>query len=125
MADSETSEEAKKAFDAGNCVKQVADHVGAIIHYTTGLETVSSVVLRSALYVNRSTSLVQLECYKETLSDCEECAKIRPNWSKTYECQAAALQGLGRITETDATSRLTACLTLIKQDPKNEIRRIS
>ena len=124
MADSEESEEAKKAFDAGNCAKQAADHVGAIRHYTTGLETASSVVLRSALYVNRSTSLAQLARYKEALSDCEECAKIRPSWSKTYECQAAALQGLGRIAEADATSRLAACLALIKQDPKNETRRI-
>ena len=81
-------------------------------------------VLRSALYVNRSTSLAQLARYKEALSDCEECAKIRPSWSKTYECQAAALQGLGRSAEADATSRLAACLALIKQDPKNETRRI-
>jgi hypothetical protein len=124
MADSEVSEEAKKAFEAGNCAKQAADHVGAISHYTTGLETASSVVLRSALYVNRSTSLAQLARYKEALLDCEECAKIRPSWSKTYECQAAALQGLGRLAEADATSRLAACLALIKQDPKNETTRI-
>ena len=57
------SEEAKHAFDAGNSAKQAADYVGAIIHYTAGLETATSVVLRSALYVNRSRTLAQLGRY--------------------------------------------------------------
>jgi hypothetical protein len=48
--------------------------------------------------------------------------------SKTYECQAASLQGplkgLGRSAEADATLRLAAALTVLKQDPKNEDSKI-
>jgi hypothetical protein len=41
------SDEAKKAFQAGNAAKQSADHIAAVTHYSTGLETATSIELRS------------------------------------------------------------------------------
>ena len=73
----------------------------------------------AALYVNRGITFASLGRYKEALADGEACAQIRPSWAKTYECQAAAMRGLGRDEEAQASTRLAEALAILKQDPKN------
>ena len=113
-------ERAKASFEAGNVARQANDHLAALEAYTAGIETARSVELRSALHVNRGVTLTALGRYQEALADSESCAKIRPSWSRTYECYAAALHGLGRPQEADATMKLAEALKTLKQDPKNE-----
>jgi len=113
-------EEATQAFAAGNAAKQGDDHVLAIEWYTKGLEIAASVELKSALYVNRGFTYTVVGRYAEALHDGEECAFIRPSWARTYECQASALHGMGRVEEGDGATRLAEALALLKQDPKNQ-----
>ena len=115
--------QAREAFREGNAAKQAADHAGALAQYTKGLETARSIELQSALRVNRGVTLVMLGRHAEALADSEQCAKIRPSWSKTYELQASALLALGRTQEADAASRLATALALLKQDPKNSAQK--
>ena len=113
-------EHAKSFFDSGNVARQANDHLAALQAYTSGIETARSVELRSALHVNRGVTLAALGRYEEALSDSEACAKVRPSWSRTYECYATALEGLGRHQEAEATSRLADALKTLKQDSKND-----
>jgi tetratricopeptide (TPR) repeat protein len=113
-------ERAKASFDAGNAARQANDLPAALEAYTAGIETARSVELRSALHVNRGVTLAALGQYQEALADSESCAKIRPSWSRTYECYATALHGLGRSQEADVAMKLAEALKTLKQDPKNE-----
>lgn len=79
----------------------------------------SRICRSAALFVNRGITLASLGRYDEALADGESCAKIRPSWAKTYECQAAAMRGLGREQEAEASTRLAEALAILKQDPKN------
>jgi len=92
----------------------------AIEWYTKGLEIATSVELKSALYVNRGFTYTVVGRYAEALHDGEECALIRPSWARTYECQASALHGMGRVEEGDGATRLAEALAVLKQDPKNQ-----
>jgi len=111
--------QATQAFAAGNAAKQAGDHLGALAQYSAGLDSVRSVELRSALLANRSLTLATLGRYEEALADGLACAEIRPSWSRTFECQASALHGLGHTQEADASARLAAALAVLKKDPKN------
>jgi tetratricopeptide (TPR) repeat protein len=113
------SEQAEQAFAAGNVAKQAGNLLGALAEYSAGLESALSVELRSALLVNRSITLATLGRFEEALADGLACAELRPSWSRTYECQAAALHGLGHMQEADASARLAAALAVLKKDPKN------
>jgi stress-induced-phosphoprotein 1 len=118
MADEEG---AKKFFALGSQARKAGDDAGACEHFAQGLKACSSVELKSAFLVSRSGALVGLGRMAEALVDAEECQKLRPSWARSFECKAAALDGLGRTEEAAVSRRLAAALAALKQDPKNEV----
>jgi hypothetical protein len=115
------SEEAEHEFDAGNSAKQAADYVGAISHYTKGLETATSVVLRCALHVNRSKTLAQLGRDQDIAGP---FGRLGTEHKICFSAEADAERNICFSAEADATLCLAAALTVLKQDPKNEDSKI-
>jgi hypothetical protein len=114
-------DEAKRVFALGSQALKDGDCVGAREHFTHGLEYAISVEIKSALLISRSGALVGLGLGSEALTDAEECQKIRPSWSRTFECKAAALESLGRSDEAKAARNLGTALAELKKDHKNEV----
>ncbi len=113
-------EMAKRCFNEGMIASNAGDHVAASEAFTEGLRTSKSVELQSALYVSRCGALQSMGRWEEALKDAIECQKLRPSWSRTFECRAACLDGMGRRKEADASRSLSEGLAALKQDPKNE-----
>ena len=112
---------AKRLFGLGSQAVKAGDYDSAHAQFSEALGSASSVELKSALLVSRSGALGNLSRWSEALADAEACRQIRPSWSRTFECKAAALGGLGRKAEAEMCTRLAAALASLKQDPKNEV----
>ena len=111
----------KRLFAQGTQAAKSGDYAGAYAHFSEALQGSASVELKSALLVSRSGVLGAQGRWTEALTDAEECQKIRPSWSRTFECKAAAFVGLGRSKDAELARRLAASLAALKQDPKNEV----
>ena len=114
------SEDAKRFFTLATQARQSEDFAAAIDLYTQGLEIARTVELRSALLLNRSLTRSSIQQWKIALADANECLSLRPSWSRSYECLAVCLQGLGREEESILSKRLAAGLAALKLNPKNE-----
>ena len=114
-------EEAKTNFQKGTQANKAGDHGEAHRLFSESLSTARTVELKSALLVSRSAALCGMNRYEEALLDADECIKIRRSWARSYSCQAAALNGLGRTEEAERCRRLAPALADLKQDPKNEV----
>lgn len=114
-------EVAKDRFQQGTQANKTGDFVDANANFTQGLTTARTVELKSALLVSRSAALCGMVRFSEALADAENCILIRKSWSRSYRCQATALEGLGRMEEAERTRRLAAALESLKNDPKNEV----
>ena len=112
---------AKQSFALGTQAAKVGDYAGANSHFSQGLDTANSVEIKSALLVSRTGALGALGRWAEALVDAEAVRVIRPSWSRTFECRAACLHGLGRTKEADAARQLSIALASLKADPKNEV----
>ena len=86
MAD---DEEAKRLFSLGSQALNAGHHDEAHSKFTDGLEIANSVEIRSALFISRSRALVALKLWDSALDDAEACQKLRPSWSRTFECKLA------------------------------------
>ena len=120
MLAKDEEEMAKRCFNEGMLASNAGDQVAASAAFTKGLRTSKSVELRSALYVRRCRALQSMRRWEGALKDAIECQKLRPAWSRTFECRAACLDGLGRSKEAAASRSLSEALAALKQDPKNE-----
>ena len=114
------SDDAKRLFVLGTQAHQAGDYTGAFELFSQSLSTATTVELRSALLVSRSTSLGSLLRWREALEDAEECIRIRKSWARSYLSQATALSGLGRTEEAERAMRLSSALADLKSDPKND-----
>ena len=112
---------AKDSFQKGTKVNKAGNHNEAYQFFSQGLSTARTVELQSALLVSRSAALCGMNRYQEALVDAVECVKIRKSWARSYSCQEAALNGLGRTEEAGRCRRLASALANLKQDPKNEV----
>lgn len=117
----EESEEAKSKFTEGTQQNKAGDYVLAYELFTQGIATARTVELKSALFVSRSGVCCSMLRWEEALQDAEDCIRIRKSWSRSFTCQAAALEGLGRKEEAECSRRLASALADLKQDPKNEV----
>ena len=114
-------EEAKSKFAEGTQQNKAGDYAKAFELFSQGLAIARTVELKSALLVSRSGVCCSMMRWEEALQDAEDCIRIRKSWSRSFTCQAAALQGLGRTEEAECARRLASALADLKQDPKNEV----
>ena len=114
-------ETAQRCFSEGMLASNADDHAAAIAAFTEGLRTSKSADLQSALYVSRCGALQSMGRWEDAFFDAMECHKLRPSWSRTFECRAACLDGMGRRKEAHASQSHAKALAALKKDPKNEV----
>jgi len=114
-------ETAKRCFNEGVIANSAGDHAAASEAFTEGLRTSKSADLQSALYVSRCGALQSMGRWEDAFFDAMECHKLRPSWSRTFECRAACLDGMGRRKEAHASQSHAKALAALKKDPKNEV----
>jgi len=60
--------------------------------YTTGLKSACSPELRATMLGNRSVLWAQMGNWEKALEDAEEGVRLRPDLSRSHECNAVALE---------------------------------
>ncbi len=73
-------------------VGQNGDLEAAYRFYTTGLKSARSPGLRATMLGNRSVLWAQMGHWEKALEDAEEGVRLRPNLSRSHECNGAALE---------------------------------
>ena len=117
----DAEETAQRCFSEGMLASNADDHVAAVAAFTEGLRTSKSADLQSALYVSRCGALQSMGRWEDAFFDAMECQKLRPSWSRSFECRAACLDGMGRRKEANASRNHAKALAALKKDPKNEV----
>ncbi|PIN05337.1 hypothetical protein CDL12_22122 [Handroanthus impetiginosus] len=75
------------ATATGNQELNADNYLNAIHYYTTAINANPS---DAALYLLRSFSYARLFNGQNALKDAQRCVRLRPNWAKAYEREAAA-----------------------------------